>query len=57
MNLPTLKDFNAVGLTQKEVAEMLGVSVQTIHRAMKMETKMTGKIRILLAKIRKEAGL
>ena len=57
MNLPTRKEMNAVGLTQIEVAKLLGVTPETVRNAMKRETKTTGKIRILLAKKRKEAGL
>ncbi len=57
MNLPTRKEMNAVGLTQIEVAKLLGVTPETVRNAMRKETKTTGKIRILLAKKRKEAGL
>ena len=58
MNLPTRKEMNAVGLTQIEVAKLLGVTPETVTiSAMRKETKTTGKIRILLAKKRKEAGL
>ena len=49
--------MNAVGLTQIEVAKLLGVTPETVRNAMRKETKTTGKIRILLAKKRKEAGL
>ena len=57
MNLPTRKEMNAVGLTQIEVAKLLGVTPETVRNAMRKETKTTGKIRILLAKKRKAAGL
>ncbi len=57
MNLPTRKEMNAVGLTQIEVAKLLGVTPETVRNAMRKETKTTGKIRVLLAKKRKEAGL
>ncbi|GJQ32624.1 MAG: hypothetical protein HBSAPP04_14630 [Ignavibacteriaceae bacterium] len=57
MNLPTKTELKQVGLTLTAVAEILDCHLQTVRQALAKETPTTGKIRILLTRKRREAGI